>query len=507
MPLAHKPQPDIASAGPLYEDAYIAYPQNPFKAVAEPPGAGSDVVAFVQQNAGPPTPFDQNPAWKEVNRQLNANVKFINPVIADAPSKLAALMAGNDLPDMISLFGGVNAAPNVPQFLDAKAADLTPYLAGDGIKAYPYLAATPTFAWKNCGCVVNGRLLMVAIERPAPGNVLLKNATLWEQAVGRDYVPKNADDLRRVLQQLNQPQAGRWALESYQGAAFDMAYWSERFGAPNNWALDAAGKLLKNWETPEYKEAVGYARDLFAAGLYHPNSLTNNIKSTQSDLSSQKFAVWPTTFGNVWSSSWRDASQQKSPFDLLLVKPFPAHDGDKVVTHLGTGFIAGTALKQASPERVKELLRILDFLAAPFGSQEDLLLTSGLRDVDYTLDDKGNPTLTQRGTPDAYNVPWKNIAQHPQVIYQPDIPNFAQTFSDAEKALIPTGVADPTLGFVSATNSAKGFVLAQAMTAGLTDIIAGRRPIADLDQLVSDWRTNGGEQIRTEFLQAISSAK
>ena len=66
--------------------------------------------------------------------------------------------------------------------------------------------------------------------------------------------------------------------------------------------------------------------------------------------------------------------------------PFAARTGDKPVHYLGAGFQSATAIKKASAERIKEILRILDWLAAPFGSQEDLLLTAGIKDVDYTLD-------------------------------------------------------------------------------------------------------------------------
>jgi putative aldouronate transport system substrate-binding protein len=51
-----------------------------------------------------------------------------------------------------------------------------------------------------------------------------------------------------------------------------------------------------------------------------------------------------------------------------------------------------TAIKKGSPERVKELLRIEDFLAAPFGSQESLLLEYGVKDVDFILYAQGNST-------------------------------------------------------------------------------------------------------------------
>ncbi len=89
----------------------------------------------------------------------------------------------------------------------------------------------------------------------------------------------------------------------------------------------------------------------------------------------------------------------------------------------------------------------------PFGSQEDLLLSAGIKDVDYHLDDLGNPVLTDRVNPDANYVPWKYVVQHPQVMYVPDIPNYAQTLRQAEQVLIPAGVADPTLGYYSPSSS------------------------------------------------------
>ena len=37
------------------------------------------------------------------------------------------------------------------------------------------------------------------------------------------------------------------------------------------------------------------------------------------------------------------------------------------------------------------------------------------------------------------------------------------------------------------------------------DIIVGRRPIADYDQLVKDWQTSAGDTIRKEFQEALAA--
>jgi putative aldouronate transport system substrate-binding protein len=506
VPSAVRPTPDFPSAGPQYEDGYSTYPANPVQAVATTPGSGSTLTAFVPGLQPPPTPLAQNPAWQEVNRQLGATFTFNLTPFTDYSTKLATIMAGSDLPDVISFYGGYAAAAHVPTFLEQPMADLAPYLAGDAARDYPHLAAIPTFAWKNAGSVYDGHLYLLPIERYLPGTILLRNVSVYDQEIGADYVPKDADDFKRVLQQLNRPDQGRWATGSYQGVAYDIVYYASVFGAPNNWRLEASGNLVKNFETPEFKAAVGFVRDLVAAGLFHPNTLQYaGITQASTDFAAGKWAVYVNAFGLGWVQVWRQGLQRQPPVDFLPVAPFAARAGDRPVHYLGAGFQSATAIKKSSPDRIKEVLRIMNWLAAPFGSQEDLLLTAGIKDVDYTLDANGNPVLTERGNQDANNVPWKYTIQHPQVMYQPDIPAYARAAYAAEQLLIPQGVADPTLGYYSPTLGAQGVVLQKTFMDGLTDVIGGRRPLSDYDQLVRDWQNGGGNQARSELLRAMAA--
>jgi putative aldouronate transport system substrate-binding protein len=220
-----------------------------------------------------------------------------------------------------------------------------------------------------------------------------------------------------------------------------------------------------------------------------------------------KIAVFISSFGNPWNDVWRQARDLSTPFDILFVPPFPATSGGKPAHFLGVGFQSATALKKASPDRVKELLRILNYLAAPFGSQEDLLLTAGIPGTDYNRDPNGNPVLTDRGNADANQVPWKYVMQRPQVMYLPDIPNYAQTLYDVEQTLIPIGVADPSLGLYSPTASAKGVTANLTWYDNMTDIIAGRRPLSDYDDMLKAWQDAAGNKVRMELMQAYAASQ
>jgi putative aldouronate transport system substrate-binding protein len=507
------PKPAFPASGPMYDDGFDAYPANPVKAIpGDPPGTGSTVNIMSVQLFPPPTVYEQNQAWQAVNKALNATVKYEIVTAADYPVKLGTVMAGNDLPDLLYLYtrpgasSTLAAAAGVPQFLQSQAADLTPFLGGDAAKDYPNLAAIPTQAWKNAGCAYQGHLYLIPIHRYLPAFMWLKNAPVYDKAFGADYVPKNADDFKRVLQTLTRPNEDFYGISGAQGSTMWLPQFSQLFGAPNGWRLESGGKLTKDWETPEYRETLGWVRDLYASGVFHPNSMTfASGVVARGQFAASKFGIWLDPI-NGWQDAWRQALQSSQPFDVHMIPPFAAHDGGKPQHFVTGGHLWGTAIKKGSDDRVKELLRIMNWLAAPFGSQEDQLLTFGVTPTDYTLDAKGNPTLTQQGNADANYVPWKYTTQHPFVFFTPDLPNYAQIMSDAEKAVISAAVSDPTFGQVSATNFSKGFNLTQTMTDGLTDIVVGRRPLTDFDQMVKDWQNNGGETIRQEYMQSISSS-
>jgi putative aldouronate transport system substrate-binding protein len=513
IPPANGPKPDYHDANPLYSDAFDTYPANPVKANGTTaPGAGSTLSALVAAYFPVPTIKEQNPTWQAIDKALNVTTNMTIIPGGDYRTRFATTMSSDDLPDIMHIFFGYSVAPNLPGFFKSKCADLTPYLSGDAAKDYPNLAAIPTPAWKNSISAVDGALYLIPIHRqmtsiPPRGGNLFKNVDMWDKELGQDFVPKNADDFKKALTQLNRPQENRWAMGAFgtNDTLFGIGNFAEVFNAPNNWKLDSSGKLVKDRETPEYKAAVGFMRDLFASGLVWPDSI-QAINNVRADFVGKKFAMSPDAQGNSWVDFWqRGLTQATPPTHFGMIKPFAAQDGQKPVHYLGTGFVSMNVLKKASPDRVKELLRVLNWLAAPFGSQEDLLLTYGLKDQDYALDAKGNPRPTPDGISRAGYVPWRYLAQHPWVYYQADLDGFAKASHEAEMATIPLGVDDPTNGFLAPTLYAKGANADMVFWDGLRDVILSRRPFTDYDQLVTDWKTTAGDQVRKEYTDAMAA--
>jgi putative aldouronate transport system substrate-binding protein len=240
--------------------------------------------------------------------------------------------------------------------------------------------------------------------------------------------------------------------------------------------------------------------------VYWPDSI-QSAGNVRDDFAGTKFAISPEGQGNSYVDFWQRGNKVTPQTHFGMLDLFPAQAGMKPGYFLGTGFVSMNVLKKNSPDKIKEILRIMNWLASPFGSQEDLLLSYGLENQDYTLDDQGNPKPTTDGTARAGYVPWRYIAQHPWAYYQADLQGFAKASYDAEHASIPYGVDDPTNGYYSPLAYGKGVQADNTFWDGVRDIILSRRPMTDYDGLVTDWRTTAGDQIRKEYTDAMSAAK
>jgi putative aldouronate transport system substrate-binding protein len=500
-------QPDYHSSDARITDGYDRYPRNPFKSWNKAaPGAGGKVDVFIVAYYPQPTLYDSNPTWQEINKQLNANVQMSTVRSSDYPVKIGTIMSSSDLPDIIHIYNGIGAAPNLPDFFKAQCADLTPYLSGDAARDYPNLAAIPTYAWSNSQCAIEGKLYQWPIHRYLPLQGIYKNSDVYDKAFGAEYVPRDLEDWTRMLREINDPKGGMWAIGAAPGPAryFGMYGYSAIFGAPNNWSLDTGGKLTKELETEEFKATVGWMRDTWTAGLWFPGSL--EIAEARTSFVAGKFATCVEAFGNSWNDFWRRGLQVSPPRHFGFIKPFRARAGDKPQSFVTGGFISTNVMKKSSPDRIRELLRIVDWLAAPFGSQEDLLLSYGLAGTDYTLDVDGQPQPTPAGISNAGYVPWRYISQHPYVQYQADLPGYARASFDAEQLQVSLGVLDPTMGFYAPTNYTRGTVAEMSFRQAVVDVVVGRRQFNEWEQIVKDWRSAAGDQVRKEYLDAFAAA-
>lgn len=499
--LPNLPAPDMpGTPDGLLAPGYVRYPGNLIQSVAQPPGKGGEVNAITASLSTAPSPLENNPAWQQVNKELGVSLKIPSYSTADYPTRLNTVVAGTDLPDIIAAAIFSTTMTNIGDFLNAACADLTPHLSGDAIKDYPNLANLPSTAWPPM--VFNNKIMAIPV---AAGGVRTSPLLLarWGDLEKAGIAGiKSPDELMGVAKQLNNP-GNRWAF----GANRLIEWLAMVWGAPNMWR-ESGGKFIKDYETPEYKEAVAYHRALWDAGLFHPDSATLSGSPAGAQYYAGKWVFSPHASWSLvaYQTAWERANTADPTAKPRAVLPFNKEGTGRAGQYIGLGSTGTIALKKASPERIKELLGVLNYLAAPVGTKEALLLQYGIEGPDFTRDGNGNPVPTTQGLADTV-VPWKNIGGPPDYLFSATSQEYVPLTYQTQKEHFAQTVPNATVGLYSPTDASKGTGLRTTFMDKLYDILFGRQPVSSFDDLVKEWRTNGGDTIRAEYEKAFQEAK
>jgi ABC-type glycerol-3-phosphate transport system substrate-binding protein len=492
------PKPDFpASADGIVPAGYLTFPQNLVKSTNGPVGKQGEEVNFLSYSINPtPAQVAQNPAWQQVNKDLGLDLKFTYTALQDYNVKLSTVIASGQLPDIFTMNVLGVLIPNEIDFFQTQCADLTSFVSGDAIKAFPNLANLPQTAWRNCR--FNGKFYALPRVVNAVGSTLLVQQNLLDDIGVKEI--DNKDDFSRVVKDTTRNNI--YGMGGMQ--ANTMQWMLQMYRAPNQWR-ESGGKFTKDWETPEYKDAVALLKGYWDAGYVHPDTPTFIQQQGAQSFYAGKFGMYPTNFF-AFGIAWDRLLGINKSFRLSALIA-PGFDGGKGVQFQDWGGNQITVLKKGTPERIKQVLGVLNYLASPFGSQEYLNLWFGAKGVDFNFDEKGNPVYTQTGQNNVQYITWQTILSPPAVLFDGLDPNFVKVAHPIETAAHELAITDPSVGLYSPTNATKGANLTMAMTDGVNQILFGRADVSTLDGLVKTWRANGGDQIKAEYEDAFAKSK
>jgi putative aldouronate transport system substrate-binding protein len=489
-------KPDLAGNAEGLLDAFVRYPSPPLKAFDSPPGDGGPVSAFVLTGSPVPPAVDQNPFWQELNKRMNVDLRLTITPNADMPTKFATLVAGDDLPDFIvpalALPNGMPAGiANLPAWLESKCANLTPFLAGDAVKEFPFLANIPPDAWKDCR--FNGGIYGLPVPRGVGGTLMMRRDDLFAQ-FGANPNPSTYTEFQQMAAAVTDASANRWAFGQ---APLDFV--RQMLGLPWRWR-EEGGRFTSAYEmADQQKQALSDTAQLNKDGLIHPDFAASNapwkrwFNSGQALMVSDRYTAWPQYFAeNIAGPA----------FQIGGMRP-PKYDGGGFAGTWGAAATNNfTALKKADEGRIRYLLKIANWLAAPFGSEEFLFRRFGLEGTHYTLKD-GSPALTQAGASQtALGI--RYLVDAPDVIFIPGSPDASRRSYEYQASIIPTVVRDPSISLFSDTWSRKQGQLGQLINDAQNDIVLGRQPVSHWDTVVRNWKSSGGDDVRREFEEAFA---
>lgn len=440
---------------------------------------------------------------------------------AEYGDKTNVTLASDKIPDVM-----VIQDQKSPSFVKAAQAgafwDLT-----DKLDKYPNLK--PRNEQTRLNSSTNGRNFGVYRVRP-----LLRSAVLlrkdWLDKLGLD-LPRTTDDLYAIAKAFTEKDPDgdgkkdtygliipKWPTPVFNSAnpynAVDV--W---FGAPNGYGM-RNGKLVPEFDTPEFLEANRYLKKMIDEGLVNPDFATLDSGKWNDPFVQGKGGIIIDV--NVRATQLYGLLKEKDPGHytemLAMTGNLSRPDGQKFsLPFTGyNGIVAVSKQNVRTESQLDDVLKVLDRLASKQGA---ILLTNGIEgrnfrvedgyavrineddpavktvnnDVDYAFIQLGTTASVGVGG-DAYDLKPASQAERDNLKLRKEL----------ETLDLRTAVHDPTLPYVSPTLTAKGATLNPIVTDARVKYLAGEITEEQLKAEIKRWYDSGGAQVVAEFQNLIA---
>jgi putative aldouronate transport system substrate-binding protein len=483
--------PDIAGEGGI-PDVFFAYPSSPVRAITEKPGDGTPISASMGTFAPIPPTADKNPYWRELNERVGSELKLSITPGGDYPERFATSVAGDNLGD---IFNVDSSLAQLPQFLEAKCQDLTEFLAGDAIAEYPFLANISSESWS--ATIFNGKIYGIPVPRGLTGSQVIFTRDDLFEARGVDPSFTSLDELHEMCLQMTDERSNVWALTEIPETVLQAMV-----GIQNEWMVEG-GSFVNAIEAAEQKEALEAGRKLVADGVLHPDAVGGATADQKAWFSQGSASITQDSYTAVSGFFARNTIGDAYKLGLQVA---PGPDGEPSPMWQGYPNNSFTSLKKADPERIRMLLRVMNWLAAPFGTEEHLFRSYGIEGVTFDFDGT-EPVISPQGMALTSNgaFPVEYLTDAPKETYFPGMPDMAQAVYDHQAVAVPASSLTPTWGLYSETQGRVGGQLSTALTDARNSIYLGREPVSSWDDVVARWKADGGDDIRAEYEAAYAA--
>lgn len=484
--------------------AYLTYPANLVRTVSEIPGAGGSYSAITPLWGTIPSannPFDQ-----AVNKALGATVSVAPANGNNYSTILPPLFSGNKLPDWIQVPTFWAPPLNFGQAAADRLADLTPYLAGSKIDQYPNLAAIFSNGWQ--AGIWDDKLYGFPSYTAGfnVGYQLYYRADILKQlGIGTPNV-KSINDLFDLAKEINDPSAKRWAMGDLFGYLFQPYNYA-------SWMLDDKGNLITQYESENIIEAMNWMAKAIKAGYVHPDQVAGNYGNGITEFYSGQMVIVSDGMG-AWNAADAQKGQASNKNYTRASFDFFSASGSgtpKIPLEAATAWTSYLN-KRLTGKQIEEVLRIANYLAAPFGSQEYNLLNYGLEGVDYTMTGTG-PQLNPSGTKYAGS----SVSTY-NFLVSPNNTTYNAGYPDVTKASATWAQRNAKYGYQplfyelnvtvpNSLSSANAFTPFTQTSNIMYEVARGRSTIADYRSTLAAWKRNGGDKLKAFYEGVLSQQK
>jgi putative aldouronate transport system substrate-binding protein len=269
-------------------------------------------------------------------------------------------------------------------------------------------------------------------------------------------------------------------------------------GLPNNWK-EEGGKFSSVYEADGNTEALEAARKMVAAGTINPDAFSDKA-SARKQWFNGGIAAFDYDSFVAWNQYYSDNTA--GPAFGVNMLDVPGFDGGDGKPWMGAALNNVTSFSKASKHSAETLLKVANWMAAPFGTEEYLFRKYGLPGRHYTLQGT-DPVPTKVGIVET-GIGLQYISDSTLALYWAGKPDVPQMQHAIQQKVADRLVYDASYGLYSDTLSKKGTQLTKTMNDLENQIVQGKKPVSDWKAGVENWKAGGGDKIRSELEQALA---
>ncbi|WP_282938601.1 extracellular solute-binding protein [Paenibacillus sp. RC67] len=407
------------------------------------------------------------------------------------------------------------ATGTMPKVLQVKAVDVKQPSIVNGIRSGlfweigPYLKDYPLISKFMNPTIMNnasyfGKTYGIYWERPQSRQGIQFRKD-WLNRLGLQE-PKSMEDLYEVLQAFTyRDPDGNGKQDTYglidrndlvYGAFKNIASY---FGTPNSWGL-VDGKLTPDFMTSEYFNTMKFMKRLYDEKLINPDfTVTSKVQQEDRFIKGEAGMM----ISNVLASSVQYRIQKvNKDADVDILNRIKGPKGERIWG--GSGFGGLFLFPKSSIKNEAELRDVLGFFNSLLSENVNNLLTYGLEDRHYRLNDDRK---TIKIFPDTQTLREQEVEPYANALRTFDI-RYLQLEETSEmqnkiQSMIEDNakmaVNDPTTSLFSQTQAEKGAELQTIITDATYQFILGKIDERGFTKEVDRWRISGGDQIINEL--------
>lgn len=447
----------------------------------------------VLHTASPPS----GPVLERIQELTNTEIKFSWVPDASKEERMNTALASDSLSDIVTLTildnSSVRSALKSGMFWEV----------GPHLNEFPNLQGISEDAIRSAS--IGGKLYGIPLQKDLARNgvVIRKD---WLDNVGLE-VPKTMDDLMQVAKAFTEQDPDRNGVNDTTGFVDrnDLIYGAFKtlgsyFGTPNVWQVSEDGKMTPEFETEGYLQTLRFMKELYDNGYINQDFAVTAKTDQQEKFAQGRAGIY---VGALFDSrNLRNLSKGiQDDMELVLVNDITVTGdvSERAIWAANNGIGGLLAFPKSEVKNEAELKRILQFVNDLMNEEAFALMTYGIQDVHYTVDDAQAVTIIDMDV-------WKQEVQ-PFAASRPR--EFGFRIHDADPLKVEAdrliaenasyAVLNPAYSLESETFNTQGSELQKIITDATYQYILGKIDEAGFQAAVESWKKSGGSKIISEY--------